>query len=206
MAAVAPPIAAPFKNREALSMCECISEIVRQIDEASQVPEDWDESDKDVLQSRIREVLHQFFKFGFEYQKEVCWLVTGGSRSQLAQRLISFAQLWMTFVRTRCERGRGLRPRWANHGLDFIMTVCEPHFTSCISDEEFEGPPPIEIHNEEFRALISSHVPSKEGEASSEPASPVKAGRGWHILMLRLAISSEDRERTPPTPYSHLPQ
>ncbi|XP_046668150.1 mitogen-activated protein kinase kinase kinase 4 isoform X3 [Homalodisca vitripennis] len=125
-------------KREALSMCECISEIVRQIDEASQVPEDWDESDKDVLQSRIREVLHQFFKFGFEYQKEVCWLVTGGSRSQLAQRLISFAQLWMTFVRTRCERGRGLRPRWANHGLDFIMTVCEPHFTSCISDEEFE--------------------------------------------------------------------
>ncbi|KAG8273220.1 hypothetical protein J6590_025657, partial [Homalodisca vitripennis] len=41
------------------------------------------------------------------------------------------------------------------------------------------GPPPIEIHyEEEFNALISSHVPSKEGEASSETASPVKGDMG----------------------------
>lgn len=44
----------------------------------------------------------------------------------------------MLFVKHRCERGRGLRPRWANHGLDFLMTVCEHHFTSCLTDEEFE--------------------------------------------------------------------
>nr|CAD7417974.1 unnamed protein product [Timema cristinae] len=52
--------------------------------------------------------------------------------------MISFAQQWMIFVKERCERGRGLRPRWANHGLDFLNTVCEPENTQYLSDSDFE--------------------------------------------------------------------
>ncbi|KAG8305674.1 hypothetical protein J6590_064999 [Homalodisca vitripennis] len=40
------------------------------------------------------------------------------------------------------------------------------------------GPPSIEIREEEFRAVISRHVPLKGVEASSEPASPVEKDRG----------------------------
>lgn len=64
--------------------------------------------------------------------------MTGGSRAQLSRGLITFAQHWMVFAKQRCERGRGLRPRWAHHGFDFLMTICEPHFTNCLTDEEFE--------------------------------------------------------------------
>ncbi|KAG8324184.1 NEDD8 protease nep2 [Homalodisca vitripennis] len=58
------------------------------------------------------------------------------------------------------------------------------------------GPPPVEIHKDKLKALISSHILSDEGEASSEPASPIIAGRGWHILISRLTLT----EQTPPTP------
>ncbi|KAG8290610.1 hypothetical protein J6590_079247 [Homalodisca vitripennis] len=45
----------------------------------------------------------------------------------------------------------------------------------------------LRIHEENVRALISSHVPAKDGKANYEPASPVKVGREWHTLMYRLA-------------------
>ncbi|KAG8312496.1 hypothetical protein J6590_023103 [Homalodisca vitripennis] len=48
----------------------------------------------------------------------------------------------------------------------------------------------LKIHKEEFRARISSHVPSKEKEASSEPASPVRAGRGLIELLSHPRIST----------------
>ncbi|KAG8248469.1 hypothetical protein J6590_039648 [Homalodisca vitripennis] len=60
------------------------------------------------------------------------------------------------------------------------------NFTVAASSQ-MAGPPPDEIQEENLRALISSHVPSEEGEASSQTASQVKAGRGWHTLMTRLA-------------------
>jgi hypothetical protein len=73
-----------------------------------------------------------------QYHKEVCRLVTGDAHEKLARGMISFAQQWMHFVKERCERGRGLRPRWANHGLDFLMTVCEPQNTNFLDDQQFE--------------------------------------------------------------------
>ncbi|KAG8261758.1 hypothetical protein J6590_066289 [Homalodisca vitripennis] len=39
----------------------------------------------------------------------------------------------------------------------------------------------------------------EKGEASSEPASPIKAGREWQTLMSRLARDF-DSSGTPPTP------
>jgi hypothetical protein len=73
-----------------------------------------------------------------QYHKEVCRLVTGDAREKLARGMISFAQQWMHFVKERCERGRGLRPRWSHHGLDFLMTVCEPQNTNYLDDQQFE--------------------------------------------------------------------
>ncbi|XP_012283041.1 mitogen-activated protein kinase kinase kinase 4 isoform X2 [Orussus abietinus] len=96
------------------------------------------ESDRAAMRTRIREILHQAYRMGFEYYKELCKLFLPEERTVLARSLVSFARLWMDFVRTRCERGRGLRPRWANQGLDFLMTVCEPLNTKHLTDQEFE--------------------------------------------------------------------
>ncbi|KAG8320091.1 Cytochrome b reductase 1 [Homalodisca vitripennis] len=61
------------------------------------------------------------------------------------------------------------------------------------------GPPPIKIHEEEFRVLIC-HVPSGEGETSSEPASSdSQSKQEWHDLLSRLARTF-DTWRAPPTP------
>ncbi|XP_015440296.1 PREDICTED: mitogen-activated protein kinase kinase kinase 4, partial [Dufourea novaeangliae] len=96
------------------------------------------EYDRCAMRSRIREILHQAYRMGFDYYKETCKLFTLGENAVLARGIVSFALLWMEFVRTRCERGRGLRPRWANQGLEFLITVCEPHNTKHLTDEEFE--------------------------------------------------------------------
>ncbi|XP_053977500.1 mitogen-activated protein kinase kinase kinase 4 [Hylaeus volcanicus] len=96
------------------------------------------ECDRFAMRSRIREILHQAYRMGFDYHKETCKLFALGDKAVLARSLVSFALLWMEFVRTRCERGRGLRPRWANQGLEFLITVCEPHNTKHLTDDEFE--------------------------------------------------------------------
>jgi len=39
-------------------------------------------------------------------------LVTGqASRAALAKGVITLASQWMQFVRTRCDRGKGVKPR-----------------------------------------------------------------------------------------------
>lgn len=64
-------------------------------------------------------------------------LVTGEARTKLGQGLIDFAKQWMTFVSKKCERGRGVRPRWANKGLEFLMTACEPLYLTQLTDDEY---------------------------------------------------------------------
>lgn len=59
-------------------------------------------------------------------------------REKLAHSMVHFAHLWMKFVREKCERGRGMRPRWAYQGLEFLLTVCEPRNTVYLSNTEFE--------------------------------------------------------------------
>ncbi|XP_011688752.1 PREDICTED: mitogen-activated protein kinase kinase kinase 4 [Wasmannia auropunctata] len=106
--------------------------------EAIEVEQSNTENDQMPLRSRIREILHQAYKMGFDFHKEMCKLFSLEEKAILARGLVSFALLWMEFVRTRCERGRGLRPRWANQGLEFLITVCEPHNTKHLTDQEFE--------------------------------------------------------------------
>lgn len=57
---------------------------------------------------------------------------------KLAKSMVHFANLWMTFVMERFDKGRGKRPRWSNQGLDFLLTVCEPKLTKYLTDDEFE--------------------------------------------------------------------
>lgn len=51
---------------------------------------------------------------------------------------LSISKRWMNFVHKRCEPGRGLKPKWANNGLEFLLSVCEPQNISGINDEEFK--------------------------------------------------------------------
>lgn len=78
------------------------------------------------------------FPFLFQFHKEISMFISDNQRKCLARSMVKFARLWMQFVRERCERGRGLRPRWAYQGLDFLMTVCEPCNTIYLTDDEFE--------------------------------------------------------------------
>ncbi|KAI4498829.1 hypothetical protein M0802_006004 [Mischocyttarus mexicanus] len=104
----------------------------------NQAEEPNSECDLTTMRSRIREILHQAYKMGFDYYKEMCKLFMLEEKAVLTRGLVSFALLWMEFVKTRCERGRGLRPRWANQGFEFLILVCEPHYTKHLTNEEFE--------------------------------------------------------------------
>lgn len=73
-----------------------------------------------------------------QFHKEISIFFPENKRELLARSMVEFARLWMQFVKNKCERGRGLRPRWAYQGLDFLMTVCEPCHTIYLTDREFE--------------------------------------------------------------------
>ncbi|KAL4711612.1 hypothetical protein ACJJTC_003629, partial [Scirpophaga incertulas] len=57
---------------------------------------------------------------------------------RVGRAVIQFAKCWMRFVVERCDRGRGLRPRWASQGLEFLMLACDPCNTRHLTEEEFE--------------------------------------------------------------------
>uniref|UniRef100_A0A1A9ZL65 Mitogen-activated protein kinase kinase kinase 4 n=1 Tax=Glossina pallidipes TaxID=7398 RepID=A0A1A9ZL65_GLOPL len=107
---------------------------------------DLDEQDRLAVLSRTREILHQGYKFGFEFHKDVIRLFEHrimASQAQeyqieLALGIITFAQMWMQFVTERCERGRGMRPRWASQGLEFLILACDPQITKHLNDIQFE--------------------------------------------------------------------
>lgn len=56
----------------------------------------------------------------------------------LALGIITFARMWMQFVTERCERGRGMRPRWASQGLEFLILACDPQITRHLDESQFE--------------------------------------------------------------------
>lgn len=43
----------------------------------------------------------------------------------------------MAFVLERCERGRGIKPRWAAHGIEFLIIASGPGYTRHLVDDEF---------------------------------------------------------------------
>ncbi|XP_026727095.1 uncharacterized protein LOC113493354 isoform X4 [Trichoplusia ni] len=102
----------------------------------------------------------------------------------VARAIIQFARCWMLFVVERCDRGRGLRPRWASQGLEFLMLACDPRNTKHLSDEEFEDLKQLMdgciSHVVGSRATAAAHSPRPRprlpspfpSNTSREPAAP----------------------------------
>lgn len=133
---------------KALELREKLTRTLLRVQERSDVKYlmEMDEIDRQTVLTRCREILHVGYKFGFEYHKDLSKLfesVASPSRNSkgelgLAKAIVGFAKCWMNFVMERCERGRGLRPRWAATGLDFLIIACDPHNTEQIDDKDFE--------------------------------------------------------------------
>jgi len=137
-----------------------------------------DQAEKETLARRMREMLHQCYKFGFEYHKELDKLITGeNSRQVQAQGVIQFSTQWMRFVLKWCERGKGLKPDWAAKGIEFLCFAADPKVTNFLSDDEFM----------DFKALSEdchSHVvgdketPERRQSVSPNPFERERAGPG----------------------------
>jgi len=62
----------------------------------------------------------------------------GPYKEQATLYNVSISKRWINFVHKRCEPGRGLKPKWANNGVDFLLSVCEPQNVAGLSDVDFK--------------------------------------------------------------------
>lgn len=135
-------------QRDVLSVRHKLTKIIERVQERCDIKYlgNINDIDKLAILSRAREILHQGYKFGFEYHKDIVRLfetkiVSCKDKScefNLSLGIINFAKMWMEFVTQRCERGRGVRPRWATLGLEFLIAACDPSNTRHLSDDEFD--------------------------------------------------------------------
>ncbi|KAM5229062.1 mitogen-activated protein kinase kinase kinase 4 isoform 2-T2 [Ctenodactylus gundi] len=150
-----------LKNN-ALELCNRISDAIDRVDHmfTSEFDAEVDESESVTLQQYYREAMIQGYNFGFEYHKEVVRLMSGEFRQKIGDRYISFARKWMNYVLTKCESGRGTRPRWATQGFDFLQAI-EPAFISALPEDDFLS----------LQALMNECI----GHVIGKPHSPVTA-------------------------------
>lgn len=133
---------------EVLSVRHKLTKIIEQVYQKCDVQNlgDIDEIDRLAIITRTREILHQGFKFGFDYHKEIVRLFDMNivmckdrvCEFNLSLGIIHFAKMWMVFVTEKCERGRGVRPRWAAQGLEFLIAACDPVNTKHLTEVEFD--------------------------------------------------------------------
>ncbi|XP_069343760.1 mitogen-activated protein kinase kinase kinase 4 isoform X2 [Eulemur rufifrons] len=150
-----------LKN-DALELCNRISNAIDRVDHmfTSEFDAEVDESESVTLQQYYREAMIQAYNFGFEYHKEVVRLMSGEFRQKIGDKYISFARKWMNYVLTKCESGRGTRPRWATQGFDFLQAI-EPAFISALPEDDFLS----------LQALMNECI----GHVIGKPHSPVTA-------------------------------
>ncbi|XP_066553403.1 mitogen-activated protein kinase kinase kinase 4 isoform X2 [Amia ocellicauda] len=117
-----------------------------------------EESESATLQQYYREAMIQSYNFAFEYHKEVVRLMSGEFRQRIGEKYITFARKWMNYVLTKCESGRGTRPRWATQGFDFLQAT-EPAFISALPEDDFLS----------FQTLMNDCI----GHVIGKPQSPV---------------------------------
>nr|XP_020040794.1 mitogen-activated protein kinase kinase kinase 4 isoform X1 [Castor canadensis] len=148
-----------LKN-DALELCNRISDAIDRVDHmfTSEFDAEVDESESATLQQYYREAMIQGYNFGFEYHKEVVRLMSGEFRQKIGDKYISFARKWMNYVLTKCESGRGTRPRWATQGFDFLQAI-EPAFISALPEDDFLS----------LQALMNECI----GHVIGKPHSPV---------------------------------
>ncbi|XP_050535921.1 mitogen-activated protein kinase kinase kinase 4 isoform X2 [Daktulosphaira vitifoliae] len=133
-----PPIWVTMKplKEKVFETCQRITEMIMSVEKAFNTCHN--DIDDLTLAPRIRDVLQQMYKFAFEYHKEANRIACGPFKDQMAFYNVSISKLWINFVHERCERGRGLKPKWANTGLEFLLNVCEPQNIAGLSDEDFK--------------------------------------------------------------------
>lgn len=150
-----------LKN-DALELCNRISDAIDRVDHmfTLELDAEVEESESATLQQYYREAMIQGYNFGFEYHKEVVRLMSGEFRQKIGDKYISFAQKWMNYVLTKCESGRGTRPRWATQGFDFLQAI-EPAFISALPEDDFLS----------LQALMNECI----GHVIGKPHSPVTA-------------------------------
>uniref|UniRef100_A0A8C8MMY6 Mitogen-activated protein kinase kinase kinase 4 n=1 Tax=Oncorhynchus tshawytscha TaxID=74940 RepID=A0A8C8MMY6_ONCTS len=179
-----------LKN-EALQLCIKINTAIDRVEYmfTSEFEVEVEESESATLQQYYREAMIQGYNFAFEYHKEVVRLMSGEFRQRIGERYISFARKWMNYVLTKCESGRGTRPRWATQGFDFLQAI-EPAFISALPEDDFLN----------LQALMNECI----GHVIGKPHSPVSG----------LYIASRNSPRPvkvprchsdPPNPQLHEP-
>ncbi|XP_020488447.2 mitogen-activated protein kinase kinase kinase 4 isoform X4 [Labrus bergylta] len=148
-----------LKN-EALQLCIKIGTAIDRVEYmfTTEFEAEVEESESATLHQYYREAMIQGYNFAFEYHKEVVRLMSGEFRQRIGERYIAFARKWMTYVLTKCESGRGTKPRWATQGFDFLQAI-EPAFISALPEEDFLN----------LQALMNECI----GHVIGKPHSPV---------------------------------
>ncbi|MED6280173.1 Mitogen-activated protein kinase kinase kinase 4 [Characodon lateralis] len=148
-----------LKNK-ALQLCIKISTAIDRVEYmfTTEFEAEVEESESATLHQYYREAMIQGYNFAFEYHKEVVRLMSGEFRQRIGERYIDFARKWMTYVLTKCESGRGTKPRWATQGFDFLQAI-EPGFISALPEDDFLN----------LQALMNECI----GHVIGKPHSPV---------------------------------
>nr|XP_020488447.1 mitogen-activated protein kinase kinase kinase 4 isoform X4 [Labrus bergylta] len=148
-----------LKN-EALQLCIKIGTAIDRVEYmfTTEFEAEVEESESATLHQYYREAMIKGYNFAFEYHKEVVRLMSGEFRQRIGERYIAFARKWMTYVLTKCESGRGTKPRWATQGFDFLQAI-EPAFISALPEEDFLN----------LQALMNECI----GHVIGKPHSPV---------------------------------
>uniref|UniRef100_A0A8C9DQN0 Mitogen-activated protein kinase kinase kinase 4 n=1 Tax=Prolemur simus TaxID=1328070 RepID=A0A8C9DQN0_PROSS len=180
-----------LKN-DALELCNRISNAIDRVDHmfTSEFDAEVDESESVTLQQYYREAMIQAYNFGFEYHKEVVRLMSGEFRQKIGDKYISFARKWMNYVLTKCESGRGTRPRWATQGFDFLQAI-EPAFISALPEDDFLS----------LQALMNECI----GHVIGKPHSPVT---GLYLAIHRNSprpVKVPRCHSDPPNPHLIIP-
>ncbi|XP_047625745.1 mitogen-activated protein kinase kinase kinase 4 isoform X3 [Phacochoerus africanus] len=180
-----------LKN-DALELCNRISDAIDRVDHmfTSDFDAEVDESESATLQQYYREAMTQGYNFGFEYHKEVVRLMSGEFRQKIGDKYISFARKWMNYVLTKCESGRGTRPRWATQGFDFLQAI-EPAFISALPEDDFLS----------LQALMNECI----GHVIGKPHSPIT---GLYLAIHRNSprpVKVPRCHSDPPNPHLIIP-
>ncbi|XP_065928516.1 mitogen-activated protein kinase kinase kinase 4-like [Magallana gigas] len=123
----------------AMELQERVVQAIKSVDEKFYCEEmaNFDDNERNHLLNLYRETMLKGYNFGFEYLREVTRLVSGDTKQRLSKRLVNFAKEWMAFVTNKCEKGRGMMPKWASQGMDFLIVACKPKVLACLTDEEY---------------------------------------------------------------------
>ncbi|XP_069625622.1 mitogen-activated protein kinase kinase kinase 4 isoform X1 [Ranitomeya imitator] len=177
---------------DALDLCNKITNAIDRVDQlyTSEFEAEVDESETSTLQQYYREAMIQGYNFGFEYHKEVVRLMSGKFRHDIGDKYISFARKWMNYVLTKCESGRGTRPRWATQGFDYLQAI-EPVFISGLLEDDFLS----------LQALMNECI----GHVIGKPHSPVT---GLYLVTHRNSprpVKVPRCHSDPPNPHLNTP-